>query len=166
VFDVQRLTEVSDSEDKIHSSPSGHAGSETGPDRRSEADHAASKVVRFADFRWDGIEVRAYKEPDLRFRGVVRHPLVGDVEGTPFHVRYFEVEPGGYTTLERHQHQHVVLPIRGRGEVFLGGRWEPLGFGDVVYVAPSDAHQFRTIDDEPFGFVCIVAAERDRPEPL
>ena len=37
--------------------------------------------------------------------------------------------------------------------------------GDIVYVAPDDPHQFRNADDagEPFGFLCIVNAERDRP---
>jgi quercetin dioxygenase-like cupin family protein len=37
--------------------------------------------------------------------------------------------------------------------------------GDVVYVAPNDPHQFRNAEDatEPFGFLCIVNAERDTP---
>ena len=40
-----------------------------------------------------------------------------------------------------------------------------VGFGDVIYVAPNDPHQFRNPDDttEPFGFLCFVNAERDRP---
>ena len=41
-------------------------------------------------------------------------------------------------------------------------------FGDVIYVAPNDPHQFRNPDDatEPFGFLCIVNAERDRPQSV
>jgi quercetin dioxygenase-like cupin family protein len=81
-------------------------------------------------------------------------------------VRYFEVGPGGYTTHERHEHQHVVIALRGEGEVRLGGEWLPLRFGDVVFVASNDPHQFRALGDEPFGFLCIVDAERDRPVPL
>ena len=39
-----------------------------------------------------------------------------------------------------------------------------LGFGDTVYVAPNEVHQFRnTAESEPFGFLCLVDAERDRP---
>jgi len=35
----------------------------------------------------------------------------------------------------------------------------------VVYIAPGDPHQFRNDEgDEPFGFLCIVNAERDRPQ--
>jgi ribulose-bisphosphate carboxylase large chain len=36
-------------------------------------------------------------------------------ESQRFHVRYFEIAPGGYSTLEKHEHEHVVIPIRGRG---------------------------------------------------
>jgi quercetin dioxygenase-like cupin family protein len=125
-----------------------------------------SRIFRFRDFRWEGISSVAYKDPDEHWRAVTRQRLVGPDQGTPFHLRYFEVEPGGFTTFERHAHQHVVIAMRGRGEVRLGDGWEPVGYGDVVYVAPNDPHQFRAAGDEPFGFLCIVAAERDRPVPL
>jgi quercetin dioxygenase-like cupin family protein len=125
-----------------------------------------SRVVRFHDFHWIGVEPRNYKSPGDSWRDVTRHPLIGDDQRTPFHVRYFEVGPGGYTTFERHKHQHVVVPIRGRGEVRLGDRWESVGFGDVVYVAPGEPHQFRAVGDEPFGFLCVVDADRDRPVAL
>jgi ribulose-bisphosphate carboxylase large chain len=126
----------------------------------------ASRVLRFKAFSWEGVEPRAYKQPDARWRGVIRHPLIGAAERTPFHLRYFEIEPGGYSTLERHAHQHVLVAIRGRGEVFLCGCWERVGFGDVVYVSGNDPHQLRAADDEPFGFICVVDAERDPPIPL
>ncbi|MEE9134038.1 MAG: cupin domain-containing protein [Gemmatimonadota bacterium] len=125
-----------------------------------------SRVLRFADFRWDGVEPRSYKDPDEKWQDVMRHPLIGVNEDTPFHLRYFEIEPGGYTTFERHAHQHVVVAIRGQGEVRLGDSWEPVSFGDIVYVAPNHPHQFRAAGDAPFGFLCIVEAERDRPVAL
>lgn len=126
----------------------------------------ASRVVRCEGFRWAGVPPISYKDEGESWRAVTRHPLVGVPEGTPFHVRYFEVGPGGYTTHERHEHQHVVIALRGEGEVRLGGEWLPVRCGDVVFVASNDPHQFRTLGDEPFGFLCIVDAERDRPVPL
>ena len=49
---------------------------------------------------------------------ILRTELIGKHgESCAFHVRYFEVGPGGYSTLEKHQHEHVVIPIRGRGVV-------------------------------------------------
>jgi len=134
--------------------------------KRANDSTDSSKVVRFADFRWSGVEPREYKDPNDRWRDVTRHPLIGVDEGTPFHLRYFEVQPGGHTTFEQHLHEHVVVAIRGSGEVRLGDRWETVAFGDVVYVAPREPHQFRAADDEPFGFLCIVEAERDRPVAL
>ena len=34
---------------------------------------------------------------------------------------------------------------------------------DRAYTAPGDTHQLRNHGDEPFGFICVVAADRDRP---
>jgi quercetin dioxygenase-like cupin family protein len=125
-----------------------------------------SRVIRCEGFRWADVLPVNYKDDGESWRAVTRHPLIGAPEGTPFHVRYFEVEPGGYTSHERHEHQHVVVTLRGEGEVRLGDRWHKVGFCDVVFVASNDPHQFRATGDEPFGFLCIVTAERDRPVPL
>jgi quercetin dioxygenase-like cupin family protein len=136
------------------------------PQRENPDKAVRGRVIRFSDFRWEGAKQVTYKDPGDDWRAVTRHGLVGPDEGTPFHLRYFEIEPGGFTTYERHAHQHVVVAVRGQGEVRMGDRWEPVNYGDVVYVAPNDPHQFRAAGDEPFGFLCIVAAERDRPIPL
>ena len=126
-----------------------------------------SKVLRFQDFTWAGVPAHPYKKETHTWKEVARHWLIGDGgETTRFHVRYFEVAPGGFTTLEVHRHEHVVIPLRGRGEVLLGTESHPLAFGDCVYVAPSHVHQFRNRDaGEPFGFLCIVNAERDPAKP-
>jgi quercetin dioxygenase-like cupin family protein len=126
----------------------------------------ASRVVRLgADFRWQGIPVAEYKEAAEHHRGVSRTTLVGTSgEATAFQLRYFEVAPGGFTSLEHHAHEHAVIVLRGCGEVQLGQSVHELGFGDLVYVAPHTVHQFRNLSDrEPFGFLCVVDAERDRP---
>jgi len=129
-----------------------------------------SKVIRHeGDFTWDGVEVEAYKATTETWKGITRRELAGKRgESARFHVRYFELEPGGHSTLEKHEHEHVVIPQRGRGEVQFGCYVYHVGFGDVVYVAPNDPHQFRNPDDatEPFGFLCIVNAERDRPRSV
>jgi ribulose-bisphosphate carboxylase large chain len=133
---------------------------------RTMPDPTESRILRFSDYTWTGVDPVAYKSPSDDWRDVARHRLVGADENTPFHVRYFEIAPGGHSTLECHQHQHAVIVIRGRGRIRLGERWEEVGFGDVVYVAANDPHQFRSAGDEPFGFICVVSAERDRPTVL
>jgi quercetin dioxygenase-like cupin family protein len=116
-------------------------------------------------FIWQGVPVTDYKSPAASHYGVSRAVLAGETgERTAFQLRYFEVAPGGNTTLERHTHEHVVFVLRGQGEVRLGETVHPLSFGDAVYVAPNEVHQLRnTAAQEPFGFLCIVDTIRDRP---
>ena len=126
-----------------------------------------SRIHRFdPSFRWDGVPVVQYKQPADHWCGIVRQVLVGDRgEQTAFQVRYFEIAPGGFSSLESHLHEHAVFVLRGRGEVQLGQENHELKLGDVVYVAPNELHQFRNPTKEPFGFLCIVDARRDGPKP-
>jgi quercetin dioxygenase-like cupin family protein len=126
-----------------------------------------SKVLKFADFRWDTVPVRDYKNPDAPYKAVTRQTLLGEGPGEEpcsFLTRYFEIQPGGYSTLERHQHPHAVVVIRGCGRVTLGEESHDLGPFDCVYVSPGVTHQFRATGHEPFGFLCMVDRVRDRPE--
>ena len=130
----------------------------------------ASKVFhREADgsWNWQRIPQEMYKQDGGSFKGCSRYELLGKRgESTVFHVRYFEVEPGGWTTLEHHRHEHAVIGVRGEGEIQLGPHVYPVGVGDAAYTAPGDTHQLRNPPGEhrePFGFICVVAADRDRP---
>lgn len=114
-------------------------------------------------FRWEGVDVLVYKEDDDTFRGVTRQTLTDAEHGQGTSLRYFEVEPGGHTTLEHHEHTHVVVPIRGEGAALIGDRVVPLALNDVVFVDHWVWHQFRAEGDEPFGFLCTVLSDRDRP---
>lgn len=128
-----------------------------------------SRVVRGEGARWPELPVREYKESPELYREVSRRVLLGAGEGEQalaFEVRYFEVAPGGWTTLERHRHPHAVVVVAGRGEVRLGAERHALAPFDAVFVAPDEAHQFRAAPDAPLGFLCVVDRERDRPVPL
>ncbi|MFW6078275.1 MAG: cupin domain-containing protein [Gemmatimonadota bacterium] len=125
----------------------------------------ASRVIRYDGAGWDGVRAQRYKRDDTLFEAVTRRVLAAP-ETAGFELRYFEIDGGGRSTLEHHDHVHVVVCVRGRGRVRLGGEEHDIGFGDIVYVAPGDPHQFRNVRGEPFGFLCIVDRERDRPVPL
>ncbi|WP_440996966.1 cupin domain-containing protein [Arhodomonas sp. SL1] len=129
------------------------------------ADEPRSKIIRSRDYRWE-VPLREYKSEGTHFRDITRQTLLGEGSGEGalnFITRYFEIQPGGYSTLEHHAHPHSVVVIRGRGEVILGDRVEPLALHDVVYIAPHTLHQFHATGEEPLGFLCIVDRERDRP---
>lgn len=125
-----------------------------------------SKVVPAEAYRWESVDVHEYKTEGTHFSGITRQTLLGegnDEQALNFITRYFEVAPGGYSSLETHEHPHSVVVIRGAGEVILEDRVEAIGLHDVVYVAPNTFHQFHTTGDEPLGFLCIVDRQRDRP---
>jgi quercetin dioxygenase-like cupin family protein len=105
--------------------------------------------------RWDGVAVEGYG--DAALRDVTKQVLIGPKDGAAaFAVRYFEVAPGGRTSLDDHLHDHGVVILRGRGRVRLGDEEHDIGFGDVVYVASHEIHQFFNVGDEPLGFLCVV----------
>ncbi len=128
--------------------------------RMSETTYRAAR----AGFQWDGVETRRYKDDkDAPYKEVTRQILFSDsrLKGE---LRYFEVAPGGYSTLERHEHMHAVLVLRGGGKCLVGGELRELRQNDLVTVPPWTWHQFRAARDEPLGFLCLVNAERDRPQ--
>ena len=115
-------------------------------------------------FKWQGVDVLQYKqEGSAPFRDVTRQVLFGDAS-FPAQLRYFEVAPGGWTTLERHEHVHAVMVIRGKGRCIVGDEAHELKVNDLVSVPPLTWHQFHAAPDEPLGFLCMVATERDRPQ--
>lgn len=116
------------------------------------------------DFHWEDVDVLKYKQDETTpFKDVTRQVLF-DSRDPPAQLRYFEVSPGGYTTLERHEHVHAVMVIRGHGQCLVGDRAYDIGTHDLVNVPPMTWHQFHAASDAPLGFLCLVAAERDRPQ--
>ena len=115
-------------------------------------------------YGWDGVTVLAYKhDAAAPFRDVTRQTLFRRSD-LAAELRYFEVAPGGHSTLERHEHTHAVVILRGRGTCLVGEGVHAIGPHDLVTVPPHTWHQFRASADAPLGFLCMVNAERDRPE--
>jgi quercetin dioxygenase-like cupin family protein len=120
-------------------------------------------IRRFKNYRWDETDLLAYKEEgSAPFKAITRQTLFRD-PALRAELRYFEVSPGGYSTLERHEHMHAVLILRGRGEVLIGGEVRKIDTNDLVSIAPWTWHQFRANTDAPLGFLCMVNVERDKP---
>ena len=116
------------------------------------------------DFHWKDVDVLRYKqEGTAPFKDVTRQVLF-EGGGLPVQLRYFEVAPSGWTTLERHEHVHNVMVIRGKGRCLIGDQVHELKLHDLVSVPPMTWHQFHAASDEPLGFLCLVSSERDRPQ--
>ena len=124
-----------------------------------------TRLLRHAgDLRWKGIKTERYKPQGDTWMDVLRRALIGPDDKTKFHVRYFEIAPGGYTTLEHHRHAHVVIGMKGTGVCRAGKKTFGVEKLDVLYICPGEVHQLRNPHEEPFGFLCIVDAKRDRPK--
>jgi mannose-6-phosphate isomerase-like protein (cupin superfamily) len=121
-------------------------------------------VRRFHGFRWDKVALLEYKSAgSAPFKDVTRQTLFlrDDLAGE---LRYFEVGPGGHSTLERHVHTHAVIVLRGRGRCLVGEEIHEIAPYDLVTVPPMTWHQFRADEQEPLGFLCLADRERDRPQ--
>lgn len=132
----------------------------------SQTGQRLTHLVHRGPAGWEGRPPTAYKAgKELPFRDVVRHELLGKFgEQTDFDLRYFEIAPGGYSSLEKHVHTHAVICVQGQGTLVLGIESITLKTMDVAYVPPLEVHQLRNDSAEPFGFFCIVDHLRDRPQ--
>jgi S-methyl-1-thioxylulose 5-phosphate methylthiotransferase len=119
---------------------------------------------RAEGYRWERVDRLPYKEDErARFRSVSRQLLFRD-PALAGELRYFEVAPGGFTSLERHAHMHAVLILRGTGQCLVGNEIKSVQTHDLIAVPPWAWHQFRASGSEPLGFLCLVNATRDAPQ--
>ncbi len=116
------------------------------------------------NFTWHGVDIHPYKEDGgTHFKSITRQTLAPAEHDLPVELRYFEMAADGYSTMERHDHSHLVMIIRGSGEVMVGETVTEVGVHDVVRIPPQTWHQFRATKGTEFGFLCVVNEERDRP---
>ena len=119
-------------------------------------------VQPFEGATFPGVEVTTYKDEPGTWVGVTRRVLA-DASATKFETRFFDRAPGGYTSYERHAHEHVVIVLTGKGTVRLGDTVHTISAGDVVHTGPNEPHQFLADAGEGLGIVCTVDRERDKP---
>lgn len=125
----------------------------------------AERLFRaFRAFRWDGVDHMPYKEEgSAPFKAISRQVLFEEPDQA-CQLRYFEMDAGGYSTLERHEHVHAVMILRGEGHCLLGGEVREVKQFDLVTIPAWTLHQFRATQGEPMGFLCMVNNDRDKPQ--
>ncbi|MBL8048807.1 MAG: cupin domain-containing protein [Chthonomonas sp.] len=121
-------------------------------------------IKRAEERGWEGVPTDEYKNEPGTWMNVTREVLFNSPE-SGFETRYFRLDAGGYSSFERHQHEHCVVVLDGAGEVRLDNTWHQIGPRDVIHVMPGQPHQFRA-GEHALGILCIVDRHRDRPELL
>ena len=115
-------------------------------------------------FRWNDVEHAPYKEDGAApFKAISRQTLFKEA-ALGCELRYFEMDAAGYSTLERHEHMHAVMILRGHGKCLLGGIVRDVKPHDLITIPAWTWHQFRATAGEPMGFLCMVNHDRDRPQ--
>ena len=118
----------------------------------------------FENYRWDAVAHLPYKEDGAApFKAISRQVLFAEPR-LGCELRYFEMDEGGFSTLERHEHMHAVMILRGHGQCLLGEDVLQVKPFDLVTIPSWTWHQFRATEGEPLGFLCMVNAQRDKPQ--
>ena len=116
------------------------------------------------DFRWDAVAYQPYKQDgSAPFKDISRQTLFHEA-ALGCELRYFEMDAGGYSTLERHEHAHAVMILRGSGTCLVGDEVRAVKQFDLVSIPGWQWHQFRATAGETLGFLCMVNMQRDRPQ--
>jgi len=123
-----------------------------------------STVIKANRDGWESIERKVYKESGSGFKSVSRFSLLTDeFPELNSHTRYFEIDPGGYSSLEMHRHPHSVIILKGAGSVIMDNEISDVKEHDIIFIAPNTIHQFQADKGEKLGFLCIVDRYRDKP---
>lgn len=92
-------------------------------------------------------------------KGVRKRMLIGPNEGARvFHMRHFEVQPGGHTPHHRHDYEHEVLVLKGQATLRGETGERSAGPGAVVWIPPNELHQFINNASQPLEFICLIPA--------
>jgi len=100
-------------------------------------------------------------EPVAAGKGVSRHVLIGPDKGPHFAMRRFRIEPGGYMPLHHNTVEHEQYVLAGQAEIRIGDDLVRVKQGDVVFIPEGVPHNYKTIGDEAFEFLCMVPNKKD-----
>lgn len=99
-------------------------------------------------------------------KGVTRQMLISPDEGPNFAMRVFSIEPGGAMPMHTNSVEHEQFVLNGRAKVIMGDKVFEVEKDDVVLIPEGVPHNYTTIGDEPFTFICLIPNQEDIIEIL
>ena len=106
-------------------------------------------------FEWENVSQKSLDEEGIS--KVTKSILIGEFEKAPNSImRFFFLEPGGHSRLERHLQEHETIVLTGSGIVQIGDQNFEVKQFDSVYIESNELHQFRNPSEKPFGFICVI----------
>jgi len=98
------------------------------------------------------VNVEGAKDVDIRW-------LISKADGAKnFEMRMFELQPGGFTPLHTHPHEHEVFVLEGKGAFVYEGKQHTFNSDYVIFVPGGKQHCFKNTGDSVLRFLCIIPA--------
>ena len=102
-------------------------------------------------------EVKLENPAEKGVKGVKLRWLISKKDGAEnFAMRLFEIKPGGYTPLHKHDWEHEVFILEGSGVTKNKTNKEAFREGDVFFVPSMEWHQFVNTGKETLKFLCLI----------
>ena len=89
----------------------------------------------------------------------IRWIITEDMGARNFVMRHFEISPGGYTPLHKHEWEHEIFILSGTGKFVGDDDEKPFGPGNVIFVPGNELHQFKNSGDSPLALLCLVPSK-------
>jgi len=87
--------------------------------------------------------------------------LIRDNDGAKvFHMRHFEIAPGGFTPHHEHAWEHEIFILTGNGAAVGPSGEKPFRPGDVLFIPGGEKHQMKNTSTAPVEFLCLIPAPR------
>lgn len=108
------------------------------------------KVEKSSNISKCSVELDGAKDVEVRC-------LISKEDGAEnFAMRMFELQPGGYTPLHTHPHEHEVFVIEGQGVFVCEGQEHEFSAEYVIFVPPNKEHRFKNIGNSVLRMLCII----------
>jgi quercetin dioxygenase-like cupin family protein len=110
------------------------------------------KIEKSANISKSSVDLEGAKDVEIRW-------LISKDDGAEnFAMRMFELQPGGFTPLHTHAHEHEVFIIEGQGVFVYEGQEHEFNTEDVIFVPPDKEHRFKNTGDSVLRLLCIIPA--------
>ena len=105
-------------------------------------------------FHYRDVEAKDAGEGTSEVR--VRWLITKEMGAENFAMRFFEMDPEGYSPFHSHPWEHEVFILEGEGIVVGGGEERKFRAGDVIFVPPNEKHKFKNTGETTVKFLCLI----------
>lgn len=110
------------------------------------------KIEKSSNITKTAVKIDGAKDVDIRW-------LIAKADGAQnFEMRMFELQPGGYTPLHTHPHEHEVFIVEGSGVFIFEGTEHPFESEYAIFVPGGKQHCFKNTGDSVLKFLCVIPA--------